>query len=287
MKNVKILKIVSASLLAVAVLFTSACGSETEQKTEGASGETTLAEITEALAPVTENEDNFSPEASAATVQANTAEASAAESTVSQKTPVTTEEIVALFNKSANRIKTEAVRVTKNYEKRTVNEDKVEIPESLDSAARSLLGSVMKDDTDPIIYETKEDIRENFLVPEQDYVSKLKADDVLKATCTDNGREYEIYMLLKTQKNPTAGVGVGSVCDVIEAAEVAEGASFVEEFSTEYYHCEVRATIDKATGRVTHANYTTPLILKVRVNMFGTHNAAVGFTFEKDYTIKY
>ncbi len=287
MKNVKILKIVSASLLAVAVLFTSACGSETEQKTEGASGETTLAEITEALAPVTENEDNFSPEALAATVQANTAEASAAESTVSQKTPVTTEEIVALFNKSANRIKTEAVRVTKNYEKRTVNEDKVEIPESLDSAARSLLGSVMKDDTDPIIYETKEDIRENFLVPEQDYVSKLKADNVLKATCTDNGREYEIYMLLKTQKNPTAGVGVGSVCDVIEAAEVAEGASFVEEFSTEYYHCEVRATIDKATGRVTHANYTTPLILKVRVNMFGTHNAAVGFTFEKDYTIKY
>ena len=75
--------------------------------------------------------------------------------------------------------------------------------------------------------------------------------------------------------------------DVIEASEVAAKASFIEEFSTEYYNCVVKATIDKETGRMVKTNYTTPLVLKVRINMFGTHEASLGFTFEKDYTITY
>lgn len=287
MKNIKLFKSILASALAAFMLFASSCGNEAEQKTDETKPTETVSATEELTVSVPES-DASAQEAEISAVQtAVSQETTSAEETTAEKAPATTEEIVALFNKSANRIKTEAVKVTKNYEKRTVNEDKLDIPDSLESAARNLLGSVMKDDTDPIVYDTKEDIRENFLVPEQDYVSKLDAADVLKATCTDNGKEYEIYMLLKTQKNPTAGVGIGAVCDVIEAAEVAEGASFVEEFSTEYYNCEVRATIDKASGKVIHANYTTPLVLKVRVNMFGTHNAAVGFTFEKDYTVTY
>ena len=145
----------------------------------------------------------------------------------------------------------------------------------------------MKDDTDPIVYDTKEDIAENYLVPKQDYVSRLKAKDVEKAVCTDNGKEYEIYILLKTEKNPAVGEGVGSVCDIIEASEVAESVSFVEDFSTEYYNCEVKATIDKALGRVTHIIYSTPLVINLKVNLFGTHTGSAGLTFVKDYTITY
>lgn len=199
----------------------------------------------------------------------------------------TAAEIVEMFNKSANKIKTDASKVVKNYEDRTVNEDKVSIPSAIESAAENMLVSLMKDDTKPIVYDTREEIVTNFLVPKQNYVSKLNPADVVKATCTDNGTEYEIYLKLKNQTNPTAGVGIGAVCDVIEANEVAEGAPFVEKFTTEYYNCEIKATINKTTGKITHANYTTPLVLNITVSMFGTHDVSVGFTFEKDYTITY
>lgn len=146
----------------------------------------------------------------------------------------------------------------------------------------------MKDDTDPIFYSTKDDIRENFLVPAQDYVSCLKAEYVETISYEDKGNEYEFYIKLKDEKDPRAGSGVGSVCDVIETHEVAEKApSILKEFSTNYYNCEVTATIDKATGRVIHIVYSTPLTLNVVVSMLGTHTASVGFTFIKDYTVTY
>lgn len=196
----------------------------------------------------------------------------------------TTAKIVDYFNKSANKVKTDAVTVTKNYEYRTVGE--IEVPDILQSTVNNLLTTAMKDDTDPIVYGTKEEIQENFQVPNQSYVSRLTVDSVESAEIKDKGNEYAIRIELYNEKNPIAGSGVGSVFDVIEAAEVAE-SGMVEDFSTEYYDCVVIATIDKATGRMTHANYTTPLILNVTVNLLGRHNGKLGVTFEKDYTITY
>ena len=199
------------------------------------------------------------------------------------KTP---EEMVEYFNNCANKVKTDATEVVKNFEKRQVGD--LVVPDLLQSLAETLLKENMKDDTDPIVYSTKEDIRENFLVPSQDYVSCLKAEYAETISYKDNGNEYEFYIKLKDEKDPRAGSGVGSICDVIETHEVAEKApSILQEFSTNYYNCEVTATIDKATGRVTHIVYSTPLTLNVVVSMLGTHTASVGFTFIKDYTITY
>ncbi len=203
------------------------------------------------------------------------------------KTPYSTiPEIVELFNTAVNKVKPEAVKVTKNYEKRTVN--RLELPSALQSMSDTFINEVMKDDTEPIVYATKQEIRDNYMVPNQDYGSKLKASDVEKAVCKDNGKEYEIYILVKSQKNPTAGSGVGSAFDVIESNELAEKApAFLKEFTTEYYNCVVKVNIDKQSGRVIHANYSTPLIMNVVVNLLGTHSVVVGVTFEKDYTIEY
>lgn len=198
-----------------------------------------------------------------------------------------TDEILNYFNTAVNKVKPTAKKVVKNYEKRTYHEDKTEIPEALEATAGSMVSTMMADDTDPIVYSTKEEIEANFIVPEQNYSSKLKSEWVKTATREDNGKEYIIHIVLKDQKNPTAGNGVGSVCDVIETHEVANKVSFVEEFSTLYYNCEIVANIDKATGNVTHINYKTPLLLNMRVNLFGTHSGVIAFTFEKDYTITY
>lgn len=204
-----------------------------------------------------------------------------------EKKPYSTvPEVVELFNTSMNRVKGEAVKVTKNYEKRTVNQ--LELPSALQSMGDTLINEVMKDDTEPIIYATKQEIRDNFMVPNQDYVSCLKVEDVEKVAFKDTGSEYEIYILVKDEKGPTAGSGVGSVFDVIETNEMAEKApSFVKNFTTEYYNCVVKVKIDKQSGRVTHANYSTPLYMDSTVDFMGTHRVIFGVTFEKDYTIEY
>ena len=200
---------------------------------------------------------------------------------------MSTEEIVNLFNTSANKIKTTAKKVVKNYEKRTVNEEQLKMPENLEATGREMMKKFMSDDTEPIIYETKEDIRNEYIVPDQDYVSKLTASTVVKATCVDKGSTYEIYLKLKDHKNPTAGNGVGAVCDVIEGYEIAEKVSMIKKFDTYYSNCEIKATIDKATGRMVHTNYKTPVLLDLTINFLGTHDVSVGYTFEKDYTISY
>lgn len=238
---------------------------ETEEATESVSEE-----ITEVTSEVTQEVS-----------QTETAETTAA------SIPTSVDEIVTYFNTAANKIKPEAKKVVKNYEKRTVNEDKLVLPSALESTARSLLSSLMKDDTDPIAYETREDITNEFIVPDQSYVSRLKPEWVKSATMTENGGEYIIRIKLKDQSNPSAGNGIGAVCDVIEVSEVAEKASFVEKFTTDYYNCEVVATVDKASGKVVHMNYLTSVVLEMTVNMFGTHDGSVGFTFEKDYSITY
>lgn len=199
----------------------------------------------------------------------------------------TTEEIVELFNTSANKIKGEATKVVKNYEHRTVNEDKLVVPSSLQGLAEDMIKRFMTDDTEPIEYTTKEDIAENYMVPSQSYVSKLTVDDVQEASCKDNGSEYEITIKAKEQKNPTAGVGLAAAFDVVEANEVSEKTSLIEKFDTIYHDCVVKCKIDKETGRMTWANYTTPLVLDCTVRVFTSVNASVGLTFEKDYNIYY
>lgn len=273
------MKKIAVICLAAMMLSTAACGSkeapgQTTQPTQDAFAQTTAADT----APTEET----------TTVEVESTEAeTTAETTTQPQTPSSTEDIVELFNESANKIKTDASAVTKNYEKRIVNKDRLVVPAGLQSTADSMIATFMKDDTDPIVYTGKDAIKENFIVPGQSYVSKLDPSYVSKATCTDKGDTYEIYLRLKGQTSPTAGSGIGAVCDVIEANEVAEKAPFVEKFTTEYYNCEITATVNKETGRVTHIIYSTPLTLNITVNMFGTHDLVIGFTFVKDYDVKY
>ena len=283
MKKSVLSALVAAGLI-LAMLFTAGCGTE---KSVIENETTTEAAITESTDIQTEVTETASPSLIPIPHQEVTAEESGTETTTESGLPQTIPEIVELFNKSANRIKPEASKVVKNYEKRITDKENLVVPKAIQSTAEGLMDTFMKDDTDPIVYSTREEITNEYIVPNQSYVSKLTADTVAEATCTDKGDTYEIYIRLKNEKNPVSGKGVGAVCDVIEAHEVSEKVSFIEEFTTDYRNCKVRVIIDKATGRVTHSWYSTSLILNVTVNLFGTHNGTVGLTFEKDYSITY
>ncbi len=282
-----VLAVLISAVLGLCLL--SACSKEEQSESAGAETQaqaTTVAN--EATESAEETEAASDSSAEAETSAENSAEETTLEEAASEEAaaPETVEEIVALYNASANRIKKEATKVTKNFEKRRVNNLKV--PELLQSTADSIVPKFISDDNEPITYTGAAQIKENFIVPEQSYVSRLTAADVVTASCKDKGDEYEIYIKLKDEKNPASGKGVGSACDVIEAAEVAEKApSFVKELSTYYYSCEITARIDKATGKMTHTVSSTPVSLNVVVDLFGTHDVVADLTFVKDYSIYY
>lgn len=197
-------------------------------------------------------------------------------------------EIVELFNTGANKVKTDAVKVTKNFEDRTHMEEHLILPSVLESMANDLMAEAFKDDTEPIVYATKEEIIANYQVPGQTWVSQLTEAEVMEATVNDNGTEYEIHIKLNPTTNPEPGVGVAKAFDTITAEEVkAKAPSILKDFTTEYFDCVIECKIDKATGRMTWANYDSPLILKLKVEFFGSLDAQVGLRFEKDYTIEY
>ena len=273
--------VIVSVILVLSMLFATSCGkADAPEVTTGAETESTSSSAGE-IQQTPSDETVSLPEGQTAATEDVSTEAALV-------LPEDIEGIVALFNESANRIKTEATKVTKNFEKRYNDPSKLIVPDALMSTADKMMSTFMKDDTDPIVYATKEEIVSKYIVPDQNYVSKLTADAVKEAECTDKGDTYEIYIKLKDEKNPTAGKGVGSVCDVIEAHEIADKApSMLKEMSTYYYNCTIKVTVDKATGRVTHAVYSTPLVMHMIVNLFGTHEVQAGITFTKDYSIEY
>ena len=196
----------------------------------------------------------------------------------------TTEEIVAYFNKNANRVKTEAKKVVKNYEDREVGN--IDAPTALMWVTKVVdIEKIMADDTEPMEFTTREEIVENFQVPKQSYVSCITVNDVESASCKEEGNYYIITIKVKDQKNPVIGKGTGAMFDVVEAEEVeAKAEGIVDAFTTEYYDCVVVAKFEKSTNRMVHANYMTPMKLNV---VIGKSEASMEMSFEKDYTITY
>ena len=201
----------------------------------------------------------------------------------------TTAEIIQLYNESANKVKTSATQVVKNYEYRRMNEETMVVPSALKGMASTIIPKFMSDDLEPQVYDTPDLIKEKFIVPKADYTSKLTEADVVEATCTDNGTEYEIMIKVKDETNPVQGAGVGAAFDVLEMGDMTSGeyGNMIKKFDCQYFDCVLKCKIDKASGNMTWANYKTPLIMDMEVNMLGTHQVSCEVSFEKDYTITY
>ncbi len=207
----------------------------------------------------------------------------------SSSSAMATAEIIKLFNESANKVKTDASKVVKNYEKRKHNEEHLIVPSVVEGMAADLMEKNFKDDTEPIEYLTREEIVDKYQVPGVEWSSCLTEAEVASASIKDNGNEYEISITLHPTENPEPGMGVAKAFDTITTSEVmAEAPSFLTSFSTNYTDCTVNCKIDKATGRTTWSNYKSTVILKVKLLFLGNElDAQVGMSFEKDYTITY
>ena len=201
---------------------------------------------------------------------------------------LTKKEIIALYNEAANKVKTDAKKVTRNFKNTRYDTSKSVLPSALQSMANPMIEKYVKDETDPVHYTTKEDIIENYPAPKQTYSSKLTVNDVDEAICVDNGNEYVITLKLASCKNPTAGVKVGAACHIMDVTSIkASDSSMIKKFDAIYEGCVIKCKIDKATNRVTWANFYTPFTIDAVVKIFSEVVTVAVMSYERDYTITY
>lgn len=200
--------------------------------------------------------------------------------------PATTDEIVALFNESANKIKTTAVRATRNYQDMRIN--KLEVPSALQALADGAIEKFVKPNMTPEVYEGPA-VAEKYPVSGTDFASKLKPEYLDTITCTDNGTEYVIDIKMKDQKNPIyrSGEGVGSIFWTMNIEDIANNAPGFESGELSYYNCTATAKIDKATGNMTYSKFIYNFDMDVKIKMVVSLQAIASMTVEEEYVIEY
>lgn len=200
--------------------------------------------------------------------------------------PSSPAEIVKLFNESANKIKTNASKVTRNFQDYQHNEDKTELPSALESIGKPLISKFLKKNETPLDL-TGDDIKNTYPVAGESFVSKATEADLESATCNDDGTNYNIVLKFKEGTDPAPGTGCASAFTTIKESDVKGNAPVVQSFSNYFYNAQIECKIDKATGNMTWARYTLPMVLSVTAKILVTIDAKVGMTFVDDYSITY
>lgn len=207
--------------------------------------------------------------------------------TTEDVTPDTKEELVALFNKSANNIKKKATKITRNYDNKQHNEKLSNYPRVLNIVATPLINSYLIDNDIPVEYTDEDIIRANYPVKGRDWVSKLTAEDIAEANCVEKKDRYEIQLKLLYCKDPEENKGVCSVMDAVTLEIIQEYADVVKNCSVEYYDCEINCTIEKDSGNMIYARYTQPMILNITTQALTERKGVFAMTFESEYVIEY
>ena len=208
-----------------------------------------------------------------------------------------TADIVAYFNTAINKVKPNAKQITLNKETNSsAGSIEGNLPSSLTSMADSLVSSNMGDKDlsklgpGAVNATTVDQKNAMFPVENENWSSKLTADDVDNASVVDNGSTYEITINVKADdpsESTAHGQGHnGKVFSVIMPSIVTDNAgpaaSIIKEVKTGHKDGKVVVTVDKATGNVTHANYYFVWTLSLKA--LGA-NVSIPFGLEKDFTI--
>lgn len=218
---------------------------------------------------------------------ADTSSSAPAADAPSTGAPATTEEIVALYNESANKVKTSAATATRNYQDMRIN--KLELPSALQALADSAIEKYVKPNMTPEVYTGTAEITEKYPVSGTDFASKLKPEYVESITCTDNGTEYVIDIKMKDQMNPVyrGGEGVASIFWTMNIDDIANNVPGLEKAELSYYDCVATAKIDKATGNMTYSKFVYNFDMILDVKIVVSLHALASLTVDEEYVMTY
>ena len=205
----------------------------------------------------------------------------------------TTAEIVSIYNTAANKIKSNAKSITRNYSKMKSLPEYLQLPSAIDSLGKWAIEKFVKGSDEPAYFTTKEDISAYFPVSNENYTSHLTPDMVKKASIKDNGKTYYITITLYNDKitSPKKGTGYAGVFNTVSASTFEDisipGTKF-ESVRINGINGKIQCTVDKATGNITKIVFTNTDVLNLGVKVAGS-NLDVKFALacESSYSIKY
>lgn len=181
--------------------------------------------------------------------------------------PKTVAEIVAYYNKAANKIKTDKPGYHKVHSQN-------KFPGSSASlgviSITPFLNLILGEET--IDVKKGQSSNDNFPAAGFNWASKLTAQYVKNATCTKSGSSYKIKITLKDETNPQVGKGgYGSCMSVIDKAGAQKmmGTKLtIQSITMQYHDGYIAATVDIATGRITYAElYAASKMENVKTNI--------------------
>lgn len=276
----------AALLLCLALVFSlGACGGDPQEESTNPSADESINSSVENTLPAGESQtqpDETDTQATQSTEPSETAgeqkeSITAAEQAGSKTTqpvktqqdsqPKTVAEIVAYYNKAANKIKTDKPGF-----------HKVNVKNKFPGSSASLGIIPITPFLDMILGEETTDVKKgqssNDVFPAAGFSwsSKLDPKYVKSATCTKSGSSYNIHITLKDETNPQVGKGgYGSCMSVIDKAGAQEmmGTMLtIESITMQYHDGYIKATIDIATGRITYAElYAASKMENVKTNL--------------------
>ncbi len=275
----------TALLLCLALVFSlGACGGDTEADSTAPSANESINAPAESAQPAGESETQPAESGTQAVQSSEPSEAidqnegtTAAKPDGGQATqptkapqdsqPKTVADIVAYYNRAANKIKTDKpgfhkVNVKNKFPGSTASLGIIPITPFLDV----ILG---EETTDVKKGQSSNDV---FPAAGFSWSSKLDPKYVKSATCTKSGSSYNIHITLKDETNPQVGKGgYGSCMSVIDKAGAQEmmGTMLtIESITMQYHDGYIKATVDIATGRITYAElYAASKMENVKTNL--------------------
>ena len=205
----------------------------------------------------------------------------------------TTAEIVSIYNTAANKIKSNAKSITRNYSKMKSLPEYLQLPSAIESLGKWAIEKFVKGSDEPAYFTTKEDISAYFPVSGENYTSHLTPDMVKNASIKDNGKTYDITITLYSDKitSPKKGTGYAGVFNTVSASTFEDisipGTKF-ESVRINGINGKIQCTVDKATGNITKIVFTNTDVLNLGVKVAGS-NLDVKFALacESSYSIKY
>lgn len=165
-------------------------------------------------------------------------------------------ELVNYYNTAANDAKKNAKSITKTKSiAKKVSDPEMPDNENLAKAADFLMNQFLKTKDVNEVYSSAAEKKANFPVKNQDYSSKLTANDVSSASCSRSGANYVITLEVKP-------AGISKAFNSVSKQEILDGASGFATFNSvniAYDTCAIKATVS-SNGKLQKVEYDQPRI---------------------------
>ena len=211
----------------------------------------------------------------------------------SDKSAMSREQTVELYNKAANRIKKESSSITRNYKKLSSADKYLKLPSAIQGLGSAAMKQFVKGSDKAETYTKQEDKNLVFPVGGTDYTSHLTADMVKSASVTDNGSAYKVSLVLYDDKitSPEKGKGYAGVFNTVTASTFSDiniPTVTFEKVNVNGIGGEINCTIDKASGRISDIIFKNTDILDLSVKVaIKTLDVRMALASEESFSVKY